>query len=78
MGRGMAWLDTGTHDSLLEAGQFIQVLESRQGLKVCCPEEIAWRQGWIGDADLEALAARYPNAYGGYLQAILRERIKFR
>ncbi len=78
MGRGMAWLDTGTHDSLLEAGQFIQVLESRQGLKVCCPEEIAWRQGWIGDADLEALAARHPNAYGRYLQAILRERIKFR
>ena len=57
MGRGYAWLDTGTHDSLLEAGQFIATLEKRQGLKVACPEEIAYRAGWIDAAQLEALAA---------------------
>ena len=60
MGRGYAWLDTGTHASLLEAGQFIATLEKRQGLKVACPEEIAFRQGWIGEAELESLAALYP------------------
>ena len=68
MGRGDAWLDTGTHDSLLEAGQFIQSLEKRQGLKICCPEEIAWRNGWIDDAQLERLAAPLAKSgYGRYL-----------
>jgi len=76
MGRGMAWLDTGTHDSLLEAGQFIATLEKRQGLKVACPEEIAWRQGWIDDTQLEALAAPLAkNGYGAYLQGLLREKV---
>jgi glucose-1-phosphate thymidylyltransferase len=76
MGRGMAWLDTGTHDSLLEAGQFIATLEKRQGLKVACPEEIAWRQGWIDDAQLEALSAPLAkNGYGAYLQGLLREKV---
>jgi glucose-1-phosphate thymidylyltransferase len=76
MGRGMAWLDTGTHDSLLEAGQFIATLEKRQGLKVACPEEIAWRQGWIDDARLEALAAPLAkNGYGAYLLGLLREKV---
>jgi len=74
MGRGYAWLDTGTHESLLEASQFIATLERRQGLKVACPEEIAWRQGWISDAALEALAAPLAkNGYGQYLQRLLVE-----
>ena len=74
MGRGDAWLDTGTHDSLLEAGQFIQSLEKRQGLKICCPEEIAWRQGWIDDDALTALAAPLvKSGYGGYLMELARE-----
>jgi glucose-1-phosphate thymidylyltransferase len=68
MGRGDAWLDTGTHDSLIEAGQFIQSLEKRQGLKICCPEEIAWRQGWIDDESLTALARPLVRSgYGEYL-----------
>ena len=68
MGRGDAWLDTGTHDSLLEAGQFIQSLEKRQGLKICCPEEIVWRNGWIDDAQLGRLAAPLAKSgYGRYL-----------
>lgn len=72
MGRGMAWLDTGTYDSLLEAGQFIATLEKRQGLKVSCPEEIAWRNGWISDADLEqAAVALGKNGYGAYLASLL-------
>ncbi|MDQ8022617.1 MAG: glucose-1-phosphate thymidylyltransferase RfbA [Moraxellaceae bacterium] len=72
MGRGDAWLDTGTHDSLIEAGQFIQTLEKRQGLKVCCPEEICWRNGWIDDAQLEALANPLgKSGYGLYLKSIL-------
>jgi glucose-1-phosphate thymidylyltransferase len=75
MGRGYAWLDTGTHDSLLDAGQFIATLEKRQGLKVACPEEIAYRAGWIGAAELEALAAPMAkNGYGQYLMQLLRER----
>jgi len=75
-GRGDAWLDTGTHDSLLEASAFVQTLEKRQGLKVCCPEEICWRQGWISDAQLDALAAPLAKSgYGQYLQQILRERV---
>jgi len=75
-GRGDAWLDTGTHDSLLEASAFVQTLEKRQGLKVCCPEEVCWRQGWINDAQLEALAAPLAKSgYGQYLQQILRDRV---
>jgi glucose-1-phosphate thymidylyltransferase len=75
MGRGYAWLDTGTHDSLLEAGQFIATLEKRQGLKVACPEEIAFRAGWITAEQLEALAKPLAkNGYGQYLQKLLKER----
>jgi glucose-1-phosphate thymidylyltransferase len=78
MGRGYAWLDTGTHDSLMEAGQFIATLEKRQGLKVACPEEIAWRAGWIDSARLEALAApMLKNSYGQYLMQLLREKPVF-
>jgi len=76
MGRGYAWLDTGTHDSLLEAGQFIATLEKRQGLKVACPEEIAFRAGWIDAAQLEALAKPLAkNGYGQYLLKLLTERV---
>ena len=76
MGRGYAWLDTGTHQSLLEAGQYIATIENRQGLKVACPEEIAYRQGWIDAQALEALAAPLAkNGYGRYLQNILKEKI---
>lgn len=75
LGRGYAWLDTGTHDSLLEASQFIATLERRQGLKVACPEEIAFRNGWINAAQLESLAAPMrQNAYGQYLLRLLGER----
>jgi glucose-1-phosphate thymidylyltransferase len=75
MGRGYAWLDTGTHDSLLEAGQFIATLEKRQGLKVACPEEIAYRAGWIDAARLEELATpMLKNSYGQYLMRVLRDR----
>lgn len=74
LSRGFAWLDTGTDKSLLEAGQFVETLERRQGLKVCCPEEIAWRQGWIGDERLEILAgALSKNQYGTYLKSLLEE-----
>jgi glucose-1-phosphate thymidylyltransferase len=75
MGRGYAWLDTGTHDSLMEAGQFIATLEKRQGLKVACPEEIAFRSGWISAEQLEKLAAPMAkNSYGQYLLQLLREK----
>jgi glucose-1-phosphate thymidylyltransferase len=74
MGRGYAWLDTGTHDSLLEASQFIATLEKRQGLKVASPEEVAYRAGWISAAQLETLAAPLlKNGYGQYLMGLLKE-----
>ncbi len=76
MGRGYAWLDTGTHESLLDASQFIATLENRQGLKVACPEEIAFRQGWIDAGQLEALAQPLTkNGYGQYLLRILKENV---
>jgi len=76
MGRGYAWLDTGTHDSLLDAGQFIATLERRQGLKIACPEEIAWRSGWIDDAQLARLAQPLAkNGYGQYLMRLLKEKV---
>ena len=72
MGRGYAWLDTGTHESLMQAGQYVQTIEARQGMKIACPEEIAWRQGWLDD---EALLARAKplkkSGYGAYLEALL-------
>jgi glucose-1-phosphate thymidylyltransferase len=75
MGRGFAWLDTGTHESFQEAGNFIQTVEKRQGLKIACPEEIAWRQGWIGDAELEKLAIPLMKSnYGQYLMQLLVPR----
>ncbi|QDC46236.1 glucose-1-phosphate thymidylyltransferase RfbA [Candidatus Methylopumilus universalis] len=76
MGRGYAWLDTGTHDSLLEASQFIATIENRQGLKVSCPEEISYRRGWINASQLEKLAVPLSkNGYGHYLQRVLKEQI---
>ena len=76
MGRGYAWLDTGTHESLLEAAQFIETIERRQGLKIACPEEIAFRMGYISAAQVEALAQPLAkNSYGHYLLRILREGI---
>lgn len=76
MGRGYAWLDTGTHESLLEAGQFIATLEHRQGLKIACPEEIAWRYQWIDSAQLESLAKPLTKSgYGQYLLRVLTDRI---
>ena len=72
LGRGMAWLDTGTHDSLIEAASFVETIEKRQGLKVCCPEEIAWRNGWIDDAALRVQAeALSKSGYGLYLSELL-------
>jgi len=76
MGRGYAWLDTGTHESMLEASQFIQTIERRQGLKVAAPEEIVWRHGWVDDAQLERLAAPLgKSGYGQYLLGLLHEKV---
>lgn len=75
MGRGMAWLDTGTHEALLEASQFVAVIEKRQGLKVACPEEVSWRNNWITDTELEKLAEPLAKSgYGDYLQGLVRDR----
>ena len=76
LGRGYAWLDTGTHQSLLEASNFIETIQTRQGLQVCCPEEIAYGQGWINAEQLEALAAPLSkNGYGQYLQKLIQRGI---
>jgi glucose-1-phosphate thymidylyltransferase len=76
MGRGIAWLDTGTHDSLLEAGQFVATLEKRQELKVACPEEIAWRNGWLSDEQLETHAHQLgKSGYVQYLKCLLAETV---
>jgi glucose-1-phosphate thymidylyltransferase len=76
MGRGYAWLDTGTHESMLEASQFIYTIEKRQGLKVAAPEEIVWRHGWIDDAQLQKLAAPLAKSgYGQYLLRLLTEKV---
>jgi glucose-1-phosphate thymidylyltransferase len=76
LGRGMAWLDTGTHDALLEAANFVQTIERRQGLKVACPEEIAFRLGYISSEQLEALARKIgKSSYGSYLQVLLTETV---
>lgn len=72
LGRGFAWLDTGTPESLRQAAEFVATVEARQGLKICCPEEVAWRQNWISAAQLEALAAKFKgNSYGSYLMQLL-------
>ena len=76
LGRGVAWLDTGTHETLLEAGQFIETIEARQGLKIACPEEVAYRMGYIDAAQVQRLAEPYrKNGYGQYLLAMLNERL---
>lgn len=76
MGRGYAWLDTGTHESMLEAGQFIQTIEKRQGLKVACPEEVAYRQSWISAEDVERCSKKFhANGYGKYLLSVINDRV---
>jgi glucose-1-phosphate thymidylyltransferase len=76
MGRGMAWLDTGTHESLMDASMYIQAIEKRQGLMVACPEEIAFRSGYIGADEIEKIAGVMKNSsYGDYLLQLLRERV---
>lgn len=75
MGRGMAWLDTGTHEAMLEASLFIQTIETRQGLMVACPEEIAYRNGYLSAERLEEIAASMKNGYGNYLRQLLREKV---
>ena len=77
MGRGMAWLDTGTFDSLREAGAYIRTLSIAKGLKVGCPEEVAWRQGWINDEQLEELAKpMLKSGYGAYLLQMMQEKLQ--
>jgi len=74
MGRGMVWLDTGTHESLIDAAQYVHTIEKRQGLKICCPEEIAWNNGWIDEVKLSELADRLiKNGYGQYLKGLMLE-----
>jgi glucose-1-phosphate thymidylyltransferase len=73
LGRGMAWLDTGTHESLHDASSFIETIEKRQGLKVACPEEVAYRMGWIGPEQVERLAHAFGNGYGDYLREIISD-----